>query len=140
MLNSPAYFLANLAKGLGNVMQFVRWFLGRLILLFDFIFTPRSKKRAAEQQQKLDAMTANLKLYQFKACPFCVKVRRAAKRGGLKLETRDAKNDEQYRQELLEQGGKVKVPCLRIEEQGEVTWLYESNDIVAYLEKLEKAA
>ncbi|WP_211859291.1 glutathione S-transferase N-terminal domain-containing protein [Pseudoalteromonas sp. A22] len=121
-------------------MQFVRWFLGRLILLFDFIFTPRSKKRAAEQQQKLDAMTANLKLYQFKACPFCVKVRRAAKRGGLKLETRDAKNDEQYRQELLEQGGKVKVPCLRIEEQGEVTWLYESNDIVAYLEKLEKAA
>ncbi|MEJ6475025.1 glutaredoxin family protein [Pseudoalteromonas piscicida] len=121
-------------------MQFVRWFLGRLILLFDFIFTPRSKKRAAEQQQKLDAMTANLSLYQFKACPFCVKVRRAAKREGLKLETRDAKNDEQYRQELLEQGGKLKVPCLRIEAQNDVTWLYESNDIVAYLEKLEKAA
>ncbi|MEI5639437.1 MULTISPECIES: glutaredoxin family protein [unclassified Pseudoalteromonas] len=121
-------------------MKFVRWLLGRLILLFDFIFTPRSKKRSAEQQQKLDAMTAKLKLYQFKACPFCVKVRRAAKREGLKLETRDAKENPTHRQELLEQGGKVKVPCLRIEEQGEVTWLYESSDIVTYLEKLEKAA
>jgi glutathione S-transferase len=46
------------------------------------------------------------------------------------------KNDEQYRQELLEQGGKVKVPCLRIEQDGQVKWLYESNDIIAYLNKV----
>ena len=76
------------------------------------------------------------KLYQFKACPFCVKVRRAIKREGLNIETRDAKNNEQYRQELLEQGGKVKVPCLRIEKNGQVQWLYESNDIIAYLNKV----
>jgi hypothetical protein len=25
------------------------------------------------------------------------------------------------------------VPCLRIERDGEVTWLYESLDIIAYL-------
>ena len=31
---------------------------------------------------------------------------------------RDAKNNEQDRQTLLEQGGKIKVPCLRIEEDG----------------------
>ncbi|MAD90374.1 MAG: glutaredoxin [Pseudoalteromonas sp.] len=121
-------------------MKFVRWFLGRIILLLNFIFTPRSKKREAQAQQQLDAKTQNFKLYQFEACPFCVKVRRAIKREGLKVETRDAKNNEAYRQELAEQGGKVKVPCLRIEEQGKVTWMYESSDIVAFLQGLDKAA
>ena len=117
-------------------MKLVRWILGSLILFFDFIFTPRSKKRAPEDQAKLDQQTRDFKLYQFKACPFCVKVRRAIKRKGLKVETRDAKNNQQYRQELLEQGGKVKVPCLRIEKDNQVTWLYESNDIIAYLDKV----
>jgi glutathione S-transferase len=27
------------------------------------------------------------------------------------------------------------VPCLLIEEDGEARWMYESNDIIAYLEK-----
>ncbi|EWH06306.1 MULTISPECIES: glutathione S-transferase N-terminal domain-containing protein [Pseudoalteromonas] len=117
-------------------MKFVRWLLGRLILLFDFIFTPRSKKRPAAEQAQLDLVTSQFKLYQFKACPFCVKVRRAIKRQGLSVETRDAKGNELFRQELLEQGGKIKVPCLRIEENGQVTWLYESNDIIAYLDKV----
>ncbi|ALS32041.1 MULTISPECIES: glutaredoxin domain-containing protein [Pseudoalteromonas] len=117
-------------------MKLVRWLLGSIILFFNFVFTPRSKKRAPEVQQQLDQQTAQFKLYQFKACPFCVKVRRAIKREGLKIETRDAKSNEQYRQELLEQGGKVKVPCLRIEQNGQVTWLYESNDIIAYINKV----
>jgi glutaredoxin len=121
-------------------MKFVRWFLGRIILLLDFIFTPRSKKRPPNEQVKLDKQTEQLKLYQFKACPFCVKVRRAIKREGLNIEVRDAKNNAQYRQELAEQGGKVKVPCLRIAEGNKVTWLYESSDIVSYLQKLDKAA
>ena len=38
-------------------MKFVRWFLGRIILLLNFIFTPRSKKREAQAQQQLDAKT-----------------------------------------------------------------------------------
>ncbi|WP_287244006.1 glutathione S-transferase N-terminal domain-containing protein [Pseudoalteromonas sp.] len=117
-------------------MKFVRWLLGRIILFFDFVFTPRSKKRPAAEQAALDSVTSQFKLYQFKACPFCVKVRRAIKRQGLSVETRDAKGNEQFRQELLEHGGKVKVPCLRIEENGQVTWLYESNDIIAYLDKV----
>lgn len=28
------------------------------------------------------------------------------------------------------------VPCLRIEENGNVKWLYESNDIICYLNAL----
>lgn len=116
-------------------MKLVRWLLGRIILLLDFIFTPRGIKRSAEAQAQVDEMANDFALYQFKACPFCVKVRRAMKRNSIKVETRDAKNDANFRQELLEQGGKVKVPCLKINENGNVRWLYESSDIVDYLEK-----
>ena len=38
-------------------------------------------------------------------------------------------------EELELNGGKVQVPCLRIDSAGEVSWLYESNDIINYLEK-----
>lgn len=117
-------------------MAVIRWILGRIILLVDFLTTPRGPKRGAAAQQAIDAQTAELALYQFEACPFCVKVRRSMKRAGLNIETRDAKKDPQHRDELLAGGGRVKVPCLRIENTaGEVEWMYESNDIIAYLDK-----
>jgi glutathione S-transferase len=38
------------------------------------------------------------------------------------------------RAELIAGGGKGQVPCLRIEtDDGNVRWLYESADIIAYL-------
>ena len=116
-------------------MAAIRWVLGRIILLLDFLTTPRGIKRPEEQQTLLDQQTSQLALYQYAACPFCVKVRRAMKRNSLKVETRDAKRNDLFRQELLEGGGKVKVPCLRIvEESGDVKWMYESSDIIRYLE------
>lgn len=115
-------------------MAVIRWILGKIILLIDFITTPKGIKRSAEAQQAVDAATQDLALYQFQACPFCVKVRRQMKRLSLNIALRDARNDTQYREELLQQGGKVKVPCLKITEtDGSVRWLYESNDINAYL-------
>ena len=117
-------------------MAFIRWFLGRIILLLNFIFSPRPLKRAQEEQRALDLRTANLSLYQYEACPFCVKVRRALRRNSLNIELRDVKKVDLYRQELLEGGGKIKVPCLRIDEaDGEVRWMYESSDIIHYLEQ-----
>jgi len=115
-------------------MRIVRMILAPILLFLNWITTPRGVKRPTDLQQQIDQQTAGLSLYQFKACPFCIKVRRTFKRHSLKVETRDAKNDEKIRQELLEQGGKVKVPCLRIEEAGEVNWLYDSNAIVEYLQ------
>lgn len=115
-------------------MQVVRKVLGALILFFDWLFTPRGIKRDPEVQAKINHETANLALYEFKACPFCVKVRRAMKRQSLSIETRDAKRCEISRQELEQGGGRVKVPCLRIEEEGGVHWMYESADIIHYLE------
>lgn len=116
-------------------MQVVRWFLGTLILFFDKLFTPSGIKREASIQADIDKQTAFLSLYQFAACPFCVKVRRAIKRNSLNIEVRDAKNCQVTRQQLLTEGGKIKVPCLRIEdEQGNARWMYESSDIINYLE------
>ncbi len=114
-------------------MQVIRWILGRLILTLNAIFTPRSMQRDAKTQQQVDQQTTAMALYQFEACPFCVKVRRQMKRLNLNVELRDAKNDARYSEELTQQGGKRKVPCLRIEEDERVRWLYESNDINAYL-------
>lgn len=117
-------------------MIVVRAILGALILFFDWLFTPKSLKREASEQAEVDAQCAKLALYQYKACPFCVKVRRAMKRNGLTIETRDAKRSEQFKTELEQGGGHLKVPCLRIEEDnGDVRWMYESSDIITYLEQ-----
>ena len=116
-------------------MVVVRAILGALILLLNWVFTPKSIKREASEQAVIDAQAAKLALYQYKACPFCVKVRRAMKRNGLSIETRDAKRSEQFKAELEQGGGQLKVPCLRIEEDsGEVRWMYESGYIIDYLE------
>ena len=120
----------------GSIMVVIRWILGRLILLLNVVFSPSGIKRPAEQQAAVDAETAQLSLYQYLACPFCVKVRRAMTRHSLNIETRDARRNNQFREELVQGGGKLKVPCLRIEEEGgSVRWMYESSDIISYLEQ-----
>jgi glutaredoxin len=116
-------------------MKFIRWFLGRVILLLNFVFSPKGVKRSQEAQTSADEKAQSMALYQFEACPFCVKVRRAMKRQSVNIELRDAKNDQQHREELETGGGRIKVPCLRIEKDGQVEWMYESSDIVTYLEK-----
>lgn len=115
-------------------MKFVRWFLGRLILTIDFLTRPKPVLREQKEQDAIDAQTANMSLYQFNACPFCVKVRREFRRHTLNIELRDAKNNPVFKEELTNQGGKHKVPCLRIENADKsVKWLYESDDIKSYL-------
>lgn len=116
-------------------MKFIRWILGRLILLLNALFAPKPMVRTPEAQQQVDAQTSKLKLYQYLACPFCVKTRRAIRRLGLNIETRDAMRNQAYREELESQGGKQQVPCLQItHDDGSVEWLYESSDIIAYLQ------
>ncbi len=117
-------------------MIVIRWVLGRIILLVDFLYRPAGVKRDAQEQAALDAETAKLSLYQFAACPFCVKVRWSMKRQSLNIEARDAKRNAQFADELVAGGGALKVPCLRIEEDsGAVTWMYESSDILSYLDQ-----
>tara|TARA_R110002072_G_scaffold90500_5_gene202449 strand:+ start:23618 stop:23953 length:336 start_codon:yes stop_codon:yes gene_type:complete len=100
----------------------------------DFLFRPRLYKHAAATQAQYDAESKTLGLFQYAACPFCVKVRWAIRKQGLIIPLMDAKRNAQYAKELVEGGGQLKVPCLRIEkEDGSAQWLYESSDIIHYL-------
>ena len=121
-------------------MKLIRFIVGRIILLLDFLTRPSPVIRSREDQDSVDAAVTGLSLYQFKACPFCVKVRRHMRRRSIKIELKDAKIDLLIKEELIREGGKHKVPCLRIaEDNKEVQWLYSSDEICRYLDdKLDK--
>ncbi|MBZ0333193.1 glutaredoxin family protein [Marinobacter sp. AL4B] len=114
--------------------RLLRLALTPFMLLSEKLSTPKAIERSAEQQAIVDKATENLALYEFRACPFCIKVRKEMARLGLNIERRDAQHDEKNREALLKGGGAVKVPCLLIvDEQGEERWMYESGDINDWL-------
>jgi len=114
----------------------VRWVLSQIIIFIDWLTRPKPMQRAVDTQADVDKQTQNLALYQFKLCPFCVKTRRQIHKLGLNIEKRDARNDAKWNQELVNEGGKYQVPCLKItEDNGAVEWLYESTEINQYLDK-----
>ena len=116
-------------------MKLIRFIVGRIILLLDFLTRPSPVIRGRKDQDSVDAAVAGLSLYQFKACPFCVKVRRHMRRRSIKIELKDAKTDPAIKEELIREGGKHKVPCLRIAEGNkEVQWLYSSDEICRFLD------
>lgn len=115
------------------LLKLTREGLGRLIVLGDWVSRPRPIKRSARAQAAVNESAAALSLYQFHACPFCVKVRRNIHKLNVPIELRDTQGDTPFRKELEAEGGRVKVPCLRIEEGGEVRWMYESDAINEYL-------
>lgn len=114
-------------------MKYIRKILGALVVFFDAITRPKPIERSVDAQRDVDDRSKSLSLYQFHACPFCVKVRRALHKLNVNIELRDAKTDI-IGNELLKEGGKRKVPCLRIEENGGVQWMYDSNSIIQYLQ------
>nr|WP_279291123.1 glutathione S-transferase N-terminal domain-containing protein [Pseudomonas sp. S25] len=120
-------------RGLHVFIKALRVGLGQLVIFIDFITRPAKKKRTPEAQAAVEQSAKNLSLYQFNACPFCVKTRRTLHKLNVPVVLHDAKNNEQDRQTLLNEGGKIKVPCLRIEEDGKTTWMYESKVIIDYL-------
>lgn len=115
------------------ILKLLRNGLGAIIVFLSYISLPKPLTRNPEEQQKAQQEADKLALYQFYACPFCVKTRRAIHALNIKIEYRDATNNKQFRQELLEQGGEIKVPCLRIDTKEGVQWLYESSAIINYL-------
>ena len=119
-----------------GIITIVRNVLGELIVSLNWVFKPSQLKRSPEAQALLDQKCQGLSLYEFRRCPFCVKVRRHMHRLNIDIERRDIKKHANYRSELLKDGGRIKVPCLKIESSDGVEWLYESSDINAYLNNL----
>lgn len=114
----------------------LRLVLTPFMLLGEKLSTPKGIERPAEAQQRVDQECQGLVLYQFKACPFCMKVRKEISRLSLNIELRDAQHDPEHREALLQGGGKIQTPCLKITgEQGKIRWMYESGDIIQYLQQ-----
>ena len=61
-------------------------------------------------------------------------------RRSIQIELKDAKTDLAIKEELVREGGKHKVSCLRIEEyNNDVRWLYSSDEICKFLDaKLDR--
>ncbi len=117
-------------------MKLIRFILGRILLLCEKLFAPKSLVRAQRVQEQVDAQTKNLALYQFEACPFCIKVRMAIKRLGLKINYIDILKNKTYEEELIKFGGQRQVPCLKVSNpDGSTRWIYESTDIIKFLEQ-----
>lgn len=119
-----------------TIFRLLRWPLGQIVIFLDWLSRPQPPPHSPQQQEKLDAETSGLKLYQFNQCPFCVRTRRSIRRLGLNIETRDARNDAQWKNELIDQGGRYQVPSLRIDNDDKnVEWIYESKNIIQYLDQ-----
>lgn len=115
------------------ILKLLREGLGRVIVFFDSVTRPKKIQRDQKEQQLVEDEAKKLSLYQIYACPFCVRTRRAIHHLNIPVTYRDAQNNPEYKNELISQGGRFKTPCLRIEENNKTRWMYESKDIIAYL-------
>jgi glutaredoxin 2 len=104
-------------------LRLIRQLLGRGVERFEALIQPA----------KPAVLLADLSLYHYPACPFHIKVRRAMGRHHVAVELRDIDTDRAFGTELMAQGGKTRVPCLRIETGQSVRGLYESDAIISYL-------
>ena len=113
----------------------LRWVLMPFMLLWAKLATPKGLVRSTDEQQKTDMECERMVLYHFQTCPFCIKVRHEMARLSLPIELLDAQHDPLRREELQQGGGKIQTPCLRItDDQGNIQWMYESDDIIKYLQ------
>ena len=117
-----------------RTLKAVRNGLGLIIVFFDKISRPKKTIRSEAEQKTAQAAMQGLSLYQFYACPFCVKTRRAIHQLNVSLETRDINKNAAHREQLESATGKIKVPCLRIEENDKVRWMHESDEIIKFLQ------
>ncbi len=112
----------------------LRTILGPVMLLKEKLTRPKGIVRSQAAQQSADLQCQDLTLYQYKTCPFCIKVRQEIARLSLNIKRIDAQPPGADRDELTLKGGQTKVPCLKITvASGNSQWLYDSTMITGYL-------
>lgn len=117
-----------------SFFKILRIILGPFMLLWEMLTRPQGLARPPAAQDAVDRDCRNIVLYQYRTCPFCMKVRREMDRLSLNIETVDAQQPGTNRDDLARLGGQAKVPCLKITDQaGNSQWLYESGKIIDYL-------
>ena len=127
---------------------FIRFFFKtlRIILapvmpVWEFFTRPKGIVRPPAVQQKVDQQCRSLVLYQYRTCPFCIKVRQEMRRLSMPIDRRNVQKDGVNRADLVRGGGQAKVPCLKITDPaGKSEWLYDSTKIIAYLRETTAAS
>jgi hypothetical protein len=61
---------------MGVVISLIRNGIGGILVFFDIITRGTKLKRSPQAQQHVQVELEALSLYQFFACPFCIKTRR----------------------------------------------------------------
>jgi len=117
------------------LLKAVRNGLGLVIVGIDKLTRPKATQRTEAEQAKAQQAVAGHSLYQLNACPFCIKTRRAIHQLNIDIPLKDIGKNNEHREALANGGGLTMVPCLRIEENGETQWMYESGDIIKYLQE-----
>ena len=64
-------------------MQIIRFILGRIILFLDWLTSPRPNKISRTELDAIQNKVKNMTIYEFRACPFCVRVRRFMKKNNI---------------------------------------------------------
>lgn len=101
--------------------------------MFELLFKNKTS-RTTEEQDKINISTRNLSLYYSTRCAFCMIVIHRIRKLSLNIELIDINKNKDSYNKLLTEGGKSMVPCLRISNKNKDQWLYESSDIISYLE------
>ncbi len=101
--------------------------------LLDCLFKPQPIERSEQEVRRLAKETSCIALYNYKGCSASRLARREIRRLNVEIECRDFSKCSIHQDKLLAEYGKLKSPCLRIEEKGEVRWLDEPDAIVHFL-------
>jgi len=111
----------------------IRKTVDSFLSLFDWLYRPQPIVRSEEESRKLAKATSCLALYDYKGCVASRKTRHEIRRLNIILERRDIGKCSIHQDNLLAEFGKLKAPCLRIEEKGEVKWIDEPEKILHFL-------
>jgi hypothetical protein len=107
--------------------------LDSFLSLFDWLYRPDPIVRSEEETKKLAKATSGIALYDYKGCVESRKTRHEIHRLNIDIERRDIEKCSIHQDSLLAKFGKLKAPCLRVEEKGEVQWISEPEKIVYFL-------
>jgi glutathione S-transferase len=106
----------------------------KLLASCSLVITPPIKRSSLEQK-KVDRQACGLTLYDCQQRPFNNKIQRHLKHLNVAVTVKNLNRCHTFQKELLSGGGRAQVPCLRIEGSTGSRWLYESEDIIRYLDR-----
>jgi glutaredoxin 2 len=82
------------------------------------------------------AKNTKYSLYYYDSCPFCVRVLRSLDKVNVKVELRNVMSDSSHRSALQQATKRTTVPCLRIDSGADTKWMFESMDIMRFLQSV----